>query len=272
MTPLAHYLARQMISLKREREHIWVEDKNRAQLRTQLADIHCFEMTGALPMLLEIGEVIKGQDADKNDKLFGEFSFLPAPKTWMEWRHGSGNRIGFLLVEGAKWHAVTFYCEMFANFLGYVSAINGDFYDGEPSATKPRILPTFVTDVLPPHLKNQSGQALLSAVHTMLILINSPQIIGRRQHTPHRGLERQINKFHGRGFPLHAWTEIKLEVAKPVEIDDGEPHQANLTGHRALHFVRKHIRIRRGRLEYVSAHWRGDASIGIKRSRYVVTA
>ena len=113
--------------------------------------------------------------------------------------------------------------------------------------------------------------ALMAYAELAMILINSPHIIGRRQHMPHAGLERQLTRgLAGGKFPLHAWTEIKLQVAKPVEIDDGEPHEAHLTGRRALHFVRKHIRIRLGQLEYVSAHWRGDPSIGIKRSRYTV--
>jgi hypothetical protein len=101
-------------------------------------------------------------------------------------------------------------------------------------------------------------------------VINTPKIIMRQQHMPHRGLQRDLikaGKVNGK-YPLHAWTEILLRV-RPPEVSEGD-HEAHLTGARALHFVRKHIRIRLGKLEYVSAHWRGDASIGIKRSRYRV--
>lgn len=90
---------------------------------------------------------------------------------------------------------------------------------------------------------------------------------------PHRKVERELTKAFGLGkFPLRAWTELRLTVAKPAEIDDGESHEAHLTGRRALHFCRKHIRIRNGKLEYVSAHWRGDPALGIKQTRYKLRA
>jgi hypothetical protein len=73
-------------------------------------------------------------------------------------------------------------------------------------------------------------------------------------------------------FPLRAWTEIVLEVTPPSEAGALDPGEAHLTGRRALHFCRQHLRIRGGRLELVKAHWRGDAAIGIKQSRYRVAA
>lgn len=103
-----------------------------------------------------------------------------------------------------------------------------------------------------------------------LAFINSPRIIGRRQHMPHRGLERELlrqQKVIGK-FPLHAWTEIVLEVTPPKEADGQHEYEAHLTGKRALHFVRAHLRIRDGKLSFVKAHWRGDAALGIKQSRY----
>jgi hypothetical protein len=82
-------------------------------------------------------------------------------------------------------------------------------------------------------------------------------------------LEKRLREGHliaGR-YPLGAWNEILLHVTPPQEADDTE-HEAHLTGSRALHFVRCHLRIRLGQLELVSAHWRGDAGLGIRRSRY----
>jgi hypothetical protein len=35
----------------------------------------------------------------------------------------------------------------------------------------------------------------------------------------------------------------------------------------AVRFCRACLRIRNGALEYVSPHWRGDAAVGIKRTR-----
>jgi hypothetical protein len=268
MTPLAHYLAKQLVAPRTKREHIWVEEKNRATLREALTDVHCFETTEAIDLFNELVDSLKEQPIEKTDEIYGAYSFLPAPKTWIEWRHASGNRVATLIEEGKNWHSVTLFCELLASPLGLISAKSGDYYDGIPNRNIERFLPTFISDLG----GDRSAIALLATAHTMLLLINSPKIIGRRQHMPHAGLERELTKHFSAGkFPLHAWTEIKLEVAKPTEIDDGEPHEAHLTGRRALHFVRKHIRIRLGRLEYVNAHWRGDPAIGIKQSRYRVT-
>jgi hypothetical protein len=106
-----------------------------------------------------------------------------------------------------------------------------------------------------------------------LAIVNSPNIVGRRTHPPRKTVARKLSRSTGANIgPLHDWHEIKLEVNKPHDADDGEAHADVLTGKRALHFVRKFIRIRFGKLEYVRAHWRGDASVGIRRGRYVVTA
>lgn len=266
MTPLAAFLAKQIAARPKHRKWIWAEPANVAHLRQSMEDIHCFELTAALPMLADLAAMFKLNGPESSEVLFETYSFLPAPKTWIEWKHGSGNRIAVLFEQRDNSIAVgTFFCEKMAENLGTISTKSGDYYDygGE------RHMPTFLTELG----GQQTCAAILSAAHSMLLLINSPRIIGRRQHMPNAGLERRLTRsLAGGSFPLHAWTEILLKVSKPPEIDDGEPHEAHLTGRRALHFVRKHIRIRRGQLEYVSAHWRGDPSIGIKQSRYVVTA
>lgn len=264
MTPLAAYLAKQIVARPKHREHIWAEPQNLKILRSAIEDIHCFEVTNILPMLVEFKDTFLRQP-ERTESLFETYSFLPAPKTWIEWRHGSGNRVAVLveeLTEGAA--GVTFFCEMMATNLGQISTSSGDFFDYGGK----RYLPNFMTH----SIGADTFSGLISFAHIMLLLINSPRIIGRRQHMPNAGLERRLARGLGAGsFPLQAWTEILLRVSKPVEIDDGEPHEAHLTGRRALHFCRKHIRIRNGKLEYVSAHWRGDPAIGIKQSRYVVT-
>lgn len=109
-------------------------------------------------------------------------------------------------------------------------------------------------------------------MYAALSVINTPRVIGRRQHMPHAGLQRKLAQARGMvgKFPLHAWTEIKLEVSPP-RLDrsaTGDPHEARLTGAKALHFCRCHLRVRLGQLELVSAHWRGDPALGMKQSRY----
>jgi hypothetical protein len=272
MTPLAAYLAKQIVARPKHREGIWREPENIKRLRGLMEDIHCFEVTAALPVAMEIHKSLKHRPEKSNTELFNTYSFLPAPKTWIEWKHASGNRIAIHIHDPyngnypeKKEAACIFFSHDIACNLGTVD-IHGDEYH---DVGGDRYLPTFLTDIS----GEQTPAILLSAAHFMLVLINSPRIIGRRQHMPNVGLERRLTRGLGVGkFPLHAWTEIRLEVAKPTFIDDGEPHEAHLTGRRALHFCRKHIRIRNGQLEYVSAHWRGDPALGIKRSRYTVTA
>ena len=67
--------------------------------------------------------------------------------------------------------------------------------------------------------------------------------------------------------------EIKLEIAKPRYLDDGEPPSDIITARRAFHFCRKHIRAYHSDvLAYATGHCRGDPTIGIRRGRYAVAA
>lgn len=123
-----------------------------------------------------------------------------------------------------------------------------------------------------PHLKEQAEYILYSTA-LRLAAINSPRIIGRRIHSPHKGLVRELSKSKLGIGQLHDWHEIRLEVTKPRDVYDGEPHEDLLTGKRALHFCRKHLRLcQSGVFTYVREHWRGDASIGIRRGKYRAVA
>lgn len=113
---------------------------------------------------------------------------------------------------------------------------------------------------------------ILNLISKFLCFINSPRTIGRKLHMPHAGLQKEIARKKGLvgKFPLKAWTEIKLEVTAPKDESQNRPRDTILTGDRALHFVRAHLRIRNGMLIYVSPHWRGNPAMGIKRTRYSV--
>lgn len=239
-------------------------------------DIHCFEVTEAIPIMLEFKQTLGKLTEKEADDILGTMVFLPAPKTWIEWRDEFYRmRVGILLIEVDKSAAAQLFISddnSSANAmvdLGSISLSNGDVrFDGGyvpiPNGSEEWLRMKGFTG-------NEVALHLLSRCHLMLAIINTPKIIGRKQFMPHRGLERRLIRSLGVGkFPLHAWTEIKLNVAKPIEIEDGEPHEAHLTGRRALHFCRKHLRIRFGKLEYVSSHWRGDPALGIKQSRYSV--
>lgn len=263
MTPLAHALAKELTLPMRNRSE-FVQQYS-VQLRGALHDIHCFEVSDVIPLIIQFHSALRRVSEAEAGHIMAELAFLPAPKTWIEYGDaGLGDRAGFLLEEaGDRSIYITVASRKAFMEIGYITVENGVLVKKHTSRPGRFIDGT----------RKAEGQDLYTAPLYVLALINTPRIIGRRQIMPHRGLERDLTREMGVGkFPLHAWTEIKLQVAKPTDIDDGEPHEAHLTGRRALHFCRKHIRIRNGRLEYVSAHWRGDPALGIKRSRYTVTA
>jgi hypothetical protein len=198
-------------------------------------DIHCFEVSEihrAAYQLSSNPSAFAGSPA---------VSFLPAPKTWIE--HGiGGERCGWLLEH------------IDAKHVRASIALDQDHSDDRYFGTFGGVM---IIDLEARYTDRPEDWTPERLVPAYLLFINSPRVIGRRQHMPHRGLERKlIARRHLVGkFPLHAWTEIKLEVdLRGARDASGEPsHEAHLTGHRALHFCRSHLRIRLGRLEIVTA-------------------
>ncbi|MBZ8133236.1 hypothetical protein [Afifella sp. IM 167] len=118
-----------------------------------------------------------------------------------------------------------------------------------------------------------SLEAVSSNIIGKLFLINTPHIVGQKTHTPHAGLQRKIARAMGMvgKYPLHAYTEITLwcDEDDRREAASDEAIEARFSGRKCLHFVRSFLRWRRGELERVKAHWRGDPALGMKRSRYI---
>lgn len=274
MTPLAHAFAKEL--LKPANKRVPYVARNPGFVREALADVHCFECTEILPICKELSGALVKLGEKEGYRVMGELMFLPAPKTWIELKLLPGSdRTAYFVSEnpGGNVASVDLVSEAEMAF-GHIGklyldvadySLNANTRDGQkidevfPFAERPEI-----------SFKDFLDHEFIR-LQLIIAAINTPQIVGRRQVMPHRGLEKNLRREFGVGkFPLHAWTEIKLQVSKPPDIEDGEPHEAHLTGRRALHFCRKHIRIKNGRLEYVRAHWRGDPAIGIKRSRYTV--
>jgi hypothetical protein len=230
------------------------------------SNCHCFEITDALPLVHEL--------AVNTDWKFRDDIrlFLPSPMTWIEWRTGNG-RNGALLVDGADKQpndTVGIYVhEMALNNDDGVILEREDTWAMVKRDGRFRILSPLTAEGDPVWGKADfiaRGRTLAAA----LSLINTPRIIGRRQHMPHSGLQKRLAMARGMTgkFPLQAWHEIKLEVRPPISPEGTS--EGHLTGMRALHFCRAHLRIRYGKLELVHAHWRGDPSLGVKQTRYVL--
>ena len=271
MTPLAMLIVKDLTLPLKDRSRL-----DYGRLSKQMDDVHCFEISDIFDAAYELG-----REAFARGELADEQTFLPAEKTWIEYRLTDGNRAGCLLQEGAAneitcWSAISTSTGVWSSYpdpftvnlkwRGKLEDGNWPIRFSRSSLGKKLVSETGID---PQRVAITTGLAIVGA----LAFINSPKVIGRKQHMPHRGLERELlkqQKVIGK-FPLHAWTEILLDVTPPKDAAGEHEFEAHLTGRRALHFVRAHLRIRDGKLIFVKAHWRGDASLGIKQSRYRVT-
>jgi len=249
MTPLAHRITKEL-TLPLDRRKF----TDHCGLQSKMDDIHCFDLSEVWPLISQFA----------NDGIdFSEtLAFLPAPKTWIEWMAPNG-RIGTLLIGNGDT------ARAFAAFDTGSSFGSSENYEVIPLGDE-RWLASPI-DWEEARLRKEVD--ISGMLYAALAIINSPRMIGRKQHSPHRGLERRLlNAKHLVGkFPLHAWTELKLSVADIGKKSDGTSHEAHYTGEKCLHFCRSHLRVRNGRLERVSAHWRGNPALGIKRTRYRLT-
>lgn len=268
MTPLAMEIVKQILLKPSHRTFV-----DQCGLLDRMDDIHCFDVTEIGPLV----DDLRGRFFSMSDEYLqnNEMFFLPAPKTWIEWSVGNGRR-GLLLEQdaGSSFCRCYWAAKHFESGRASSDAKIGKLFLGGSSVSRSQILaspPKFIKDG-----DGGDGERAgwINGIYSSLVIINSPRIVGRRQHMPHRGLERRMlqeRKNVGK-FPLHAYTEILLRVTPPKDASNEESHEAHLTGQRALHFCRAHLRVRMGKLEVVKAHWRGDPSLGIKRSRYKVAA
>lgn len=256
MTPLAQRIVRELTLPVKDRTF-----EDRCGLLQRMDGIHCFEITEVLPLITDVLRKLY------RSPLAPELFFLPAPKTWVEWRDEYGGRSGCLLehvtLSGVVYREAWGSRKYFETFGRTRSLIGGIEFNPSPHKDLAKRYFEGLAD------RTGSPEFLICA----LAIINSPRVIGRRQHMPHRGLEKALlsqQKLVGR-FPLNAWTEIVLECKPPKEMSHMSDYEAHLTGHKCLHFCRAHLRLKNGKVEFVNAHWRGDSALGIKQSRYTLT-
>lgn len=237
MTPLAMKIFRQM-AMPAARSQ-FSDDNMFAELR----EPHCFEATEVIPLL----DIIDHQPSEAVDAAF----FLPAPETWIEWHAAEVGRQGIYLKDHADGiHMFRFNATRSVFVCRWTAA--HQWADPNPHASVDHIIE---------HWRIAS---------CFLAAINTPRLIGRREHQPHRGLERELSKTSA-PLELRPWTEIKLEIL-PQAAGKGGVAVPQLVGKRCLHFCRSHLRVQANRLVVVRSHWRGDAALGLKQSTYRVSA
>jgi hypothetical protein len=270
MTPLAYRIIKDMtLPIKRRTFHD--AGKLLPHFRNEF---HCFELTHvrefAQNLLFEILDAAFPSVA---------WSFLPAERTWLECKDKNGDRLGYMLLRQGEW-AQVYVANCSADAFGahYVGRIalsdallkigplgwntieSSIFQDIAPELTART---TFVLAG-----RKLSPLAALWTLYSYLILINTPRVIGRTTHDPHRGLAREIlsrRKTLGI-FPLQAWTEILLPI-DTINVRETE-EASGLTGAKCLHWTRAHKKRVHGIWTLISDYWSGDGSLGIKQSRY----
>lgn len=233
-------------------------------LHMKIREAHCFEMTAVRNAMFDLAAREQGAIED--------LAYLPAPVTWIEWKNSAGRRSGILAEEGSEAAKLTFIEHdadgLVATPWSVEVPLEREFGAGDTY---------WFRDVLDSDrdwAKSLSPyvHAQICAFYAALVLINSPRDVGRRSYAPHRGLERRLlaeRPALGR-FPAPAWTEIRLEVATPRDASGDPALETHLTGRKCYHFVRAHKRDIAGTWVKVVSHWRGDKSLGTKRSRYTV--
>jgi hypothetical protein len=264
MTPLAQRIVNQVTIPISKRTF-----RDPCNLTGRMSDVHCFEVTQVIEMVHEM--VAAAGSLDSILRNMGALAFLPAPRTWLEWRDSEVGREGVLLETNPD-----------GSLARCTWACGGDRFFQSQDAEHNFCIGLKAEIPLMLQLKKYHcarrlrGESLESmslytaSLYALLAVINSPRTISQKRHKPHRGLQKSLIKGLGAKFTLHEWNEIVLDVSLPTEVVPPIEGEAVLTGRRALHFVRSHIRLRDGKLSYVKAHWRGDASVGIKQARYRV--
>lgn len=253
MTPLAQDFTNDLLLLKHKRR--WDD----GGLGFGINSFHFFETTAVYDAAIDLAVKFSRVGIP------GNLAFLPADQTWIEFKPPQGPRAAILLERDGDVARVRLACADREQGVVTPSPVAVPLRGN----AGPMDLFTFTGAAadLPEAHDFAVRRAYLA--YAFLAMINTPRVIGRRQHMPHRGLEKRLVAERGMvgKFPLRAWTEIVLEV-RPPQVDESDPREAHFTGTKALHFVRCHLRLVNGALSLVSPHWRGDPALGIMRSRY----
>jgi hypothetical protein len=256
MTPVAHALVADLTLPTAKQKHVEI-----TSLVRPLDDLHCFECTAVdAEARLLADDLIRRRPS-------GRLAFLPAPRTFLESAIPPPDmgfkRLAFLLEACDDVNRA-----LVQSFLlrhdGAILRI-GELFE-LPLGEAAELRQIVVSNNASEKAKYAAGSSAF-ALYALLAMINTPRVILRQIHQPHRGLQRQLRR--AMGAELNVWHEIRLEVRPPTETQDSTDVPV-FSGHRARHFVRCHLRIRLGALELVSAHWRGDPALGVRQASYSV--
>jgi hypothetical protein len=219
------------------------------------------------PMVVDAADEFA--DSQKVVKSALDFIFLPAETTWIEWHAGrSGDqtrgRHGLLLIGRGEGHAVLSVGEG-AYVTDRPGRPKGDtesdpiVFDLHDYVFKPR------RSILQPGDRERIerlGRFLVCA----LALINTPRL----SQVVHHDIAPKLNAARAkRGKPpLLSWNDVTIRP--DVGWMPNKTHELGATGEKRRHHVRTFMRLKRGKVEIVKPHWRGNAERGYVLHRHVV--
>lgn len=281
MTPLAQRMARMTPHTEDD-----IMREMAAELRhdMDLPTMQCFDVTEVYPAAFELAKNLAWKMGEAPDV------FLPAPIVWLERQYPAGGRSAYLLhtasapdivLQGPRAEA-----QGIAGVRGQmvrqweVKAFQGgDIQVAEPvnilfGETRMLGLPPPVYRSGKPATEEDMVELVVDMrlVGAYLAIINTPAIFKQIKHQPHAGLRRELLrsgalKGNQRQRP---WVTVTMDISTPSDIEGGG---GRMTGTKAMHFCRAHMRIiQGGRVAWVKGHWRGDASKGVHQHDYRVRA
>jgi hypothetical protein len=253
MTPLWRKAVRQLVRSRHQ------HDKT---LLAAAAAARCFDATAVKDLLRESGTALAFASRREQRKMgpafivdIGDRACVPADSVWFEC--GSD----WFLAEKHPVHGghVLITDKSTLGAFGYLELEDG-------VATVTRVLPNGMEHDLKSPAKDAGVRALFYFL-AFLAVINSPRVKASPVGT-HKGADRALRAAVGRyKGEQHVTVSIDLGAARSSGPgSDG----ALTTSPRAYHFCRAFTRTRRGKVEHVRAHWRGDPVFGIRISSYRV--
>ena len=214
MTPLAAHIIKELTLPVHARK--W---KDEAAILHIMNQVHCFECSA---VAADAKEISFSPQIKKNG-LKSDLLFLPAPLTWIEYKDAETddshtfNRLwGILLIDHEAMDL--------SSMTGYNKSIIKD-YKGELTAINVSSnLKSHFMGFVDLNLGIKAGGEVRYWCHDkdsvnviswvtqycypFLMMINSPKVIGRKTHFPHRGLSKKLRQAGviTSKYPLKAWT------------------------------------------------------------------
>lgn len=255
MTPLALRVFRDLLLPAAKRTVI-----DQGRVFDRLADVHCFEVSEVSSLATDLATRSMADGFDWTR------TFLPFPRTWLEFAGppGSGERNAFLLCADRQdvfWHITQFGGAIETSAWEFVRPSSDEDYIQKKEAKRSKV----------PGAAAYSTEEKLLAT---LSIINTPRILRSEDVPPHQGLVRDLHRagYGAQKLPVHASTTIRLDLTPFGADGTTAPGEGRLTGPRALHWCRAHLRLQRGKIVLVKAHQRGSDEVGTRDADYRLKA